>query len=192
MKRALGILVLLFVPVIAMSQLDRSPAEKVQAPAVDNPLGLMQKGLSMPGGLFDKFWDEPATAAELKLSNEQKRQLREMATKQQLALIDRGSDVLKALVMLSSIANAEELDEAAYSKQLDNLATASGKIIHEVGDMALAPRRILTPVQYQTLKSLQRARREAAQQALQQNLRESGRPTPKHPAIPPSLTTPYH
>jgi Spy/CpxP family protein refolding chaperone len=182
MKRILLVVVLLL-PMIAMAQLERSGAEKT---AAENPLALMQKGLALPGGLFDKFWDDPATAAELKLTAEQKSKLRELATKQQLAVIDRGADVLKALVMLSSIADAEALDEAAYGKQLDNLSVASGMIIHEVGEMAIAPRRILTPAQYQTLKSLQRTRREAAQQSL----REAGKPNAKHPAIPPSLTSP--
>lgn len=62
----------------------------------------------------------------------------------------------------SAILSAEELDEVAYKQQLDSLSAAGGKMIHEVGEMVVSPRRVLTAEQYQKLRSLQRAKREAA------------------------------
>jgi Spy/CpxP family protein refolding chaperone len=166
MRVKLLVAVLLVLPAVAFAQTNpgsATPAHSQAAPAIGVAPGFsLPNGLDLPKGLFDAFWDDPAMAAELQLTAAQKKQLRDAALKQQLAVIDGSADALKAFVQISAILNAEELDDAAYKQQLDSLSAASGKIIHEVGEMVVAPRRVLTSEQYQKLKSLQRAKREAA------------------------------
>jgi Spy/CpxP family protein refolding chaperone len=158
-----------------------------QSPAASaSPSFGLPKGLDLPKGLFDPFWDDPAIVAELQLTASQKKQLREAALKQQLAVIDGGADAMKAFVHISAILDAEELDDAAYKQQLDKLSAASGKVIHDIGEMVVTPRRILSPEQYQKLKSLQRAKREAARE----KINDAVRPNQKRSEIPPSLTSP--
>ena len=188
MKPKLLIAVLLILSAVAFAQTgsEGGAAARPQASTANVPprFGL-PNGLDLPKGLFDSFWDDPAMAAELQLTPTQK-QLRAAALKQQLAVIDGGADALKALVHSSAILDAEDLDEAAYKKQIDDLSAAFGKIIHEIGDMAVTPRRVLSPEQYQKLKSLQRAKRAAARETV----REAAKPTPKRSGIPPSLMSP--
>ena len=186
MKRAWIVIFLVLIPMMfATAQMAPSPATAPGA-ATTNPLDVVTKGLSLPGGIFDKFWDDPAMADELKLTVEQKRQLRDASTKMQIAFIDQCADAVKALVMLDAISSADELDDAAYHKQLDYLSAATSKLVHQFGEVAIAPRRILTPVQYAKLKSLQKARREAAQAAARQAAPTVGT-SPRHAAIPQSL-----
>jgi hypothetical protein len=97
---------------------------------------------------------------ELHLSEAQVKQLREASLNMQLALIDGGADVLKAFVHISAILRVEQLDDAAYQKQLDALSAGFGKVIHDIGDMAIAPRHILTHEQYLKLKTIERKKRE--------------------------------
>jgi Spy/CpxP family protein refolding chaperone len=188
MKRMLIAAVLLLSPMLALAQADGNTAPKPNSQRT-SPFNL-PNGLDLPKGLFDSFWDDPAMAAELQLTATQKKQLRAAALKQQLALVDGGADAVKALVHVSAILNAEDLDDAAYRQQLDNFSASFGKIIRDVGEMAIAPRRILSPEQYQKLKSLQRAKREAACEANRETARDAARSTPKRTEIPSSLLTP--
>jgi Spy/CpxP family protein refolding chaperone len=119
-------------------------------------------GFHPPAGLFDQFWNDPACAAELHLTDVQRKQLRDAALSEQLSLIDGGADALKAVARLSALLEADELDDAAYKQQLNNLAAASGKLVQDVGEMIVAPRRVLTLEQWRKLQSLQRAKRAAA------------------------------
>ena len=123
-------------------------------------------GFNPPAGLFDQFWNDPATAAELHLTDVQLKQLQDAALTQRLSLIDGGADALKAVARLSALLEAAQLDEAAYKQQLNNLAAASGRLIQEVGEMLASPRRVLTVEQWRKLQTLQRAKRAAPQPAV--------------------------
>ena len=151
--------------------------------------GITAPGFSLPGGfhppagLFDEFWNDPALTAELHLTDGQRKQLKDAALTQRLALIDGGADALKAFTRLSAILDADQLDDAAYKQQLDILAAAAGKLVVDAGEMTVSPRRVLTLEQWRKLQSLQRAKRVAAGSAL----------SPRQPAahtLPESLRTP--
>jgi len=132
------------------------------------PAGNTASGLSFPGGfhppagLFDQFWNDPAIVAELQLTDVQRKQLQDAALTQQLSLIDVGAEALKSLARLSALLQADQLDDAAYKQQLNNLAAASGKLVQDVGEMIVSPRRVLTLEQWRKLQTLQRAKRAAA------------------------------
>jgi Spy/CpxP family protein refolding chaperone len=98
----------------------------------------------------------------LQLTDVQRKQLQDGALTQQLSLIDGGAEALKTLARLSALLQADQLDDAAYKQQLNNLAVASGKLVQDVGEMIVSPRRVLTLEQWRKLQTLQRAKRAAA------------------------------
>ena len=136
------------------------------APAVSasgGPLGLpLPGGLNPPVGMFDQWWKDPATAGELRLTEAQRKQLEAGALTQRLALIDAGGNGLKAIAQLSALLDAEQLDEAAYKGQVGELSAATGRVVETLGDMAAAPRRILSPEQWKKLVALQAKKQASA------------------------------
>jgi Spy/CpxP family protein refolding chaperone len=136
------------------------------------PAGITNPGFSLPGGfnppagLFDQFWNNPAFAADLHLTDVQRKQLQDAALTQRLSLIDGGADALKSLARLSALLEADQLDDASYKLQLNNLAGAADKLIREVGEMVISPRRVLTVEQWRKLQNLQRAKRAAVRAAV--------------------------
>jgi len=169
MKLAFVAMAVLVFPLMAAAQTDVTAAPETNAKGTS--AGIAAPGFSLPGGftppagLFEQFWNDPACAAELHLTDVQRKQLQDASLTQQLSLIDGGADGLKALARLSALPNADQLDEAAYKQQLNNLAAATGKVVQDVGEMAAAPRRVLTVEQWQKLQSLRRAKRTAARSA---------------------------
>ena len=142
-------------------------------------------GFQPPAGFFDEFWKDPAFAAEIHLSDAQRKQLQEAALSQRLAMVDGGADAFKALIKLSATLDAEPFDDAAYQKQLDELAASSGKLVQTLGAMAASPRRVLNNEQWAKLQSRQRER--AKQQAV---AKAAASPSSVAPRIPPSLMQP--
>jgi Spy/CpxP family protein refolding chaperone len=127
-----------------------------------NPLGLpFPGGFNPPAGLFDQWWKDSATSDELHLGEAQKKQLDDLALVQRLALIDAGAGGLKALTRLSALLNADLMDEPAYQQQLGDLTAATGRLVQTLGDMAITPRRVLTPEQWKKLLALRAARKAA-------------------------------
>lgn len=123
-------------------------------------------GFHPPAGLLDDFWNDPACAAELRLTDVQRKQLKDAALTQRLSLIDGGADALKALARLSALLEADQLDDAAYKQQLDKLAGATGKVVQDVGEMVASPRRVLTVEQWRKLQSWQKAKLTTAKAAV--------------------------
>jgi Spy/CpxP family protein refolding chaperone len=169
--------------IVALSLMLTAQTNVTVAPGTNPPAtatGITAPGFPFPGGfnppagLFDQFWNDSAIAAELHLTDVQRKQLQDAALIQRLSLIDGGADALKALARLSALLEADQLDEAAYKQQLNDLAAASGKLIQEVGEMVASPRRVLTVEQWRKLQALQRAKRAAPQPAV----------SPRQPATP--------
>jgi Spy/CpxP family protein refolding chaperone len=168
MKFAFIATALLAFPVMLAAQTNLVP--KTNSP--DAPAAITTPGFSLPGGfkppagLFEQFWNDQDCAAELHLTDVQRKQLQDAALTQQLSLIDGGADALKAFVHLSALLDADPFDDAAYKQQLNNLAVATGKIVQDFGEMTVSPRRVLTMDQWRKLQSLQRAKKAAAKSAV--------------------------
>jgi len=147
-------------------------------------LGLpLPGGFNPPVGLLDQWWKDPATASELGLTEGQKKQLDAGALAQRLALIDAGADGLKAITQLGALLDAEQLDEAAYKRQIGDLSTVAARLVQTLGDMAITPRRVLTTDQWKKLVALQ-ARKQAASSsppAARQNVPRDSRPPGSKP-----------
>lgn len=125
-------------------------------------------GFNPPAGLFEHFWNDPECVAELHLTEVQRKQLQDAALAQRLSFIDNGAEALKSLARLSAVLEADQLDDAAYKQQMNNLAAATGKLVQDVGEMAVSPRRVLTVEQWKKLQSWQRAKKAAARAAVTQ------------------------
>ena len=108
--------------------------------------------------MFDEFWKDPVFAAEIHLTDTQRKQLQDAALTQRLALVDGAADGFKSLIKLSAILDADSFDETAYQKQLDDLSASSGKLIHTLGAFASNPRRVLNGEQWAKLQKRQRER----------------------------------
>jgi Spy/CpxP family protein refolding chaperone len=169
MKLAYMVAAVLVFPLMAAAQ--TSVAIAPQTAQHGTAAGIGSPGFSLPGGLnppaemFDQFWNDPAFAAELHLTDGQRKRLQDASLNQRLALIDGGADAMKAVAHLAAILEADQLDDAAYQQQLNNLAAAAGKLVQDFGEMTVSPRRILTLEQWRKLQSLQRAKRAAAKAA---------------------------
>jgi len=177
MKIALIVAFVLLLPVMMAAQTDTGRTPQAHPPSAS--LGTTTPGFRFPGGfnppagLFEQFWNDPTVAGELHLTDAQRKQLRDAALAQRLALIDSGADALKALAHLSALLDADQLDDAAYKQQLNSLAAAAGKLVQDAGEMAASARRVLTLEQWQKLRTLQRAKQAEARS-----------PAPASPAPP--------
>lgn len=191
MRSRLMLALVLLLPVAAVAQIEvvggtggtRAHAQSV-ATGTAAPEFPFPGGFKPPDGFFDEFWKDPAIADQLHLSDEQRKQLQDAALTQRLALIDSGAEAFKAFLKLSAALDAEPYDDAAYNRQLSELAAATGKAVQNVGEMAAAPRRILTTEQWAKLQSIKRAKKAAAAAA------KAVPKTAPQPRIPPSLQQP--
>jgi Spy/CpxP family protein refolding chaperone len=183
MRIRLIVALVLLLPVTAVAQTDGMSVTRPhpQPAAAGDPASgfTLPGGFKAPEGLFDDFWTDPAMAAELRLNDAQRKQLQDAALTQRLSLVDSGAEILKAFLKVAASLDAEPFDEAAYKKQLDELAASTGKAVQNVGEIAVAPRRVLTSEQWAKLKSLKKAKQAAARAAT-----SAKRPSP---VIPHSL-----
>ncbi len=169
MKLAYLATAVLVFPLMVAAQTNVTVAPRVNSPGPST--GITPPGFSLPSGfnpaagLFDEFWNDPACTAELHLTDAQRKQLQDATLTQRLALIDGGADALKAFTRLAALMEADQLDDAAYRQQVNNLATATGKLVQDVGEMAVSPRRVLTLEQWKKLQTWQRAKRTATSAA---------------------------
>ena len=124
-------------------------------------------GFKPPEGIFDEFWNDPATAGQLHLTDAQRKQLQDAALEQRLSLIDSGAEALKSFLKLSALLEAEPFDDAAYQRQLSELSATTGKAVQNFGEMAATPRRVLSYEQWTKLQSLKKAKQAAAKAAQQ-------------------------
>ena len=162
-KRTLIIIITsLLLTLAATAQNTSAPAG---APSGAHSGSIIPGGFTPPAGLLDEFWRDPAMVRELQLSEGQKKQLENAALSQRLSLIGTGADALKALTLLDAVLKAEPFDESAYKQHLVDLSAAAGRAIQELGDMAVTPRRVLTPDQWTKLQEI-RAARQASRQPL--------------------------
>ncbi len=187
MKLAFMVAAVLVLPLMVAAQSTTvtiaPPSHPPAAPAgITAPEFPFPGGFNPLAGFLDQFWNDPAVTGELRLTDVQRKQLQDATLTQRLSLIDGGADALKAVARLSALLEADQLDDAAYKQQLNNLATAAGKLVQDFGEMAVTPRRVLTLEQWRKLQSLQQAKRAA--------IRSSAPTRPPSTYTPPARTRP--
>jgi len=191
-RRSSVLFLLLLLPVLAAAQIDPRFASSTHRPSPAMPKMMLPGGMKAPEGLFDEFWKDAATAAELQLSESQMQQLDEQALQSKLTLIGEGADGMKSFVKLSAILDAESFDDAAYKNEVEALAATTSKAVQNVADMAAARRRILSGEQYAKLRALEKAKKEkeaAEHRVAAQSCISPGR-SQAAPRVPSSLGQP--
>ena len=167
MKLTFVVTAVLAFPLMVSAQSNVTPTPRASTPAgVKAPDFPFPSSLLPAAGLFEEFWNDPACIAELHLTDAQRKQLKDASLAQRLSLIDSGADALKAFTRLSTLLDEDQIDEATYKQQLEALAAATGKVVVDLGEMTVSPRRVLTLEQWQKLKIYKRAKRAAAASAL--------------------------
>lgn len=157
MKKAI-LLIALLAGTFAFAQ-DPSPAP---APPPGPRMGRGMMG--MPGQGFGPmarggWWKNSQIAAELKLSDQQKQQLEKTFTDYRLQLIDQRAAVEREETKLQPLMDADQLDKAKISTQLDSLIAARSKLEKTAAMMHISMREILTPEQWKQLQSMHAQRR---------------------------------
>ncbi len=108
----------------------------------------------IPQMLGGDWWNNPDVANELKLTDQQKRQLEQANTNLQLALIDAGASGLKSFVHLQALLDADQLDTAAYTQQSNDMSAAASKLVKDLADTVLTVRKTLTAEQWRKLVAM--------------------------------------
>lgn len=150
MKRTLAvILATLLFSVLGFAQAGaRAPmARKI----VKQRAGMMAGNPLAPG--MGAWWKNSAVAKALNLTDDQQQQLEKNFMDYRLKLVDLRADLERQEILLQPLMDANQLDEAAISKQLDAVIAARGRLEKTNGMMNVSLRKVLTPEQWQKLKA---------------------------------------
>ncbi len=101
-----------------------------------------------------KFWNNSEIATKLNLTDQQKQQLETTLTNYKLKLIDQQAAVQREQVKLEPLVQADKLDEAALTKQIDALITARGQLERTRAMMLIDMRKVLTVDQWKQLREM--------------------------------------
>ena len=111
---------------------------------LDQPLGpLSGKG---------RFWNNPAIADKLRLTDEQRKAMDDILQQHLETLVDLRANAEKAELALRPLINAEQLDEQRILAQIDQVAAARAELFKANARFLLAIRSKLTPEQWKTVQ----------------------------------------
>lgn len=108
-----------------------------------------EMGMGMGG-----WWKNSELATQLKLTDQQKQQLEKTFTDYRLQLIDQRAAVEREETKLQPLMDADQIDKAKVSTQVDTLIAARSKLEKTSAMMHVAMREILTPEQWKQLQSM--------------------------------------
>jgi Spy/CpxP family protein refolding chaperone len=149
---------LLIAAFILLLSVSATVAQNPQA-APSPGMGFPMSGWQPPAALMGEWWNDPEVANELRLTQPQKQQLEQVSTNLKLALIDAGATGLKSYVRLQSLLDADQFDRVTYNQELDAASGAIGKLIKDLGQMALTVRTTLSADQWHKLEAMRAAGR---------------------------------
>ncbi len=141
-----------------------------------------------PGPELGKWWKDSKIAAELKLTPAQINQIEQSFFDHRLKLIDLRADLEREETRLQPLMEADQVDEAKVSAQIDLVLAARGRLEKHHTMMMLALRRSLSVEQWKKLEAIKQERehRWGGHPAM-----APGRsPHPAHPAQPAQPATP--
>ncbi len=147
------------------------------------------------GPELGKWWKDSKIAAELRLTPAQVNQIEQAFFDHRLKLIDLRADLEREETRLQPLMEADQVDEAKVSAQIDLVLAARGRLEKAHTMMMLALRRSLSVEQWKKLESIKREREQGwgghrftpATPASRFHLAHpSSPPQPPQPASPPS------
>ena len=105
-------------------------------------------------GHFGRWWNDPAMAQQLGLSDQQKHQMDDIFLQHRLKLIDLNANLEKQETLLHPMIEADQPDEAKILSQIDAVAQARADLEKANARMLFDIRKTLTPDQWQKLKTM--------------------------------------
>jgi Spy/CpxP family protein refolding chaperone len=107
----------------------------------------------MPKGFY-AWWSRPGIRQDLKLSNEQQRQIRVTVTQFRPRLIDIRAEVNKAEIDLAAQFDHDPVDQARAGQAIEHLISARSDLTRTLSQLSLKLRTVLTEQQWQELQRL--------------------------------------
>ncbi|MGE5113064.1 MAG: Spy/CpxP family protein refolding chaperone [Acidobacteriaceae bacterium] len=118
-------------------------------------MGPMPPMHGMAGG---SWWKNSEVAEKLKLTDQQKQQLESTFLDYRLKLVDLRADVERQELKLQPLMDADQVNEAQVSSQLDAVIAARGKLEKTNAMMMISMRKVLTADQWKQLRNLRTER----------------------------------
>jgi Spy/CpxP family protein refolding chaperone len=142
-------------------------------------------------GFGGSWWRNSELAQKLNLSDQQKQQLEKTFLDYRLKLVDLRADLEREELKLQPLMDADTLNEAQISSQLDTLLAARMKLEKTNAMMNVSMRKVLTAEQWKQLRSMREDRfrraRAARHPGERGRMRPGSAPAPSgQPAPPPS------
>ncbi|HYL38884.1 MAG TPA: periplasmic heavy metal sensor [Bryobacteraceae bacterium] len=117
----------------------------------------------MPKGFY-AWWGRPEIRKDLKLSNEQQRQIRATVTQFRPHLIELRAEVNKAEIDLAAQFDHDPVDQAKADQAIEHLIAARSDLTRTLSQLSLRLRVALTEEQWQQLQRLRPAPGQGANQ----------------------------
>jgi Spy/CpxP family protein refolding chaperone len=133
-----------------MARMNRTPRPAVAPQPMVGGMTSLERVLGGPGG---KWWTRPEMAQKLGLTADQMKKMDDIFQQHRLRLIDLDAAVRKEEVIMEPLISAEQPDEAKIVAQIDKVAQARAELEKANARMLLGIRRLLTPDQWNRLKS---------------------------------------
>jgi protein CpxP len=108
---------------------------------------------SFHGGVH-RWWDNPRIAQQVGVTDEQKQKMDDIFQQHRLQLIDLNAALQKQEVLLHPLLEADQPDESKVLSQIDAIAQARADLEKENARMLFGIRTVLTPEQWQKLKTV--------------------------------------
>ena len=105
-------------------------------------------------GPFGRWWDNPDMVQKLGLSTDQQKKMDDIFQQSRLKLIDQHAAVEKEEAILEPLISADQPNEGQVLAQIDKVAQARAELEKANARMLLGLRRVLTPQQWATLRTV--------------------------------------
>jgi Spy/CpxP family protein refolding chaperone len=153
-SRILMCFALLLLPVLALAQASTPQPAPVPAPRAPGDVFYFRRG----GSDLGAWWKDSEIVRQLQLSDAQVSQIEQTFLSTRLKLIDLRADVERQETLLQPLVDADQMDEAKISAQLDQVLAARNRLEKTSSMMMFDIRKVLTVEQWRKLRELQRAR----------------------------------
>ncbi|HTX75664.1 MAG TPA: periplasmic heavy metal sensor [Terracidiphilus sp.] len=106
-----------------------------------------------PGGAMGRWWNNPKVIDQLKLTDDQRKDMDQILLQHREELIDMRASVEKAELAMEPLLNVDQPNEQAVLAQIDKVAQARAELEKANARFLLALRAKLTPDQYKQLQT---------------------------------------
>ncbi len=146
---------------VALAQPPRGAPGMHGGPGCDEPhrkFGPMMDGRIHPLLPPGRWWKDAEIVKTIGLSDSQIQKIEQIFQDSRLNLVDIHASLQKEEIKLDPLLEADNPDEGAVLSAIDRITAARASLEKANAQMAFAVRRVLTPEQWKTLRSLHPAR----------------------------------